>query len=179
MVAIPRLDDLSLAVTVDIRGEPRQRSVALPDVRGAPLGHIFGAVPPRHDHPTLEVMPRRQVECRLLVTITIRAELPQRSVALADVLVAFFFNDTATTEIYTLSLHDALPISRLDDLSLAVTVDIRGEPRQRSVALPDVRGAPLGHIFGAVPPVHDHPQLSAIPPRLRNLTLLVTIHIYS
>src|SRR5687767_15473670 len=30
----------------------------------------------------------------------------------------FFFNDTATTEIYTLSLHDALPISevaRLED----------------------------------------------------------------
>src|SRR3712207_7360501 len=25
----------------------------------------------------------------------------------------FFFNDTATTEIYTLSLHDALPISRV------------------------------------------------------------------
>src|SRR2546430_10323582 len=29
----------------------------------------------------------------------------------------FFFNDTATTEIYTLSLHDALPIS-FTDLSL-------------------------------------------------------------
>src|SRR6202171_6868395 len=27
-------------------------------------------------------------------------------------LVIFFFNDTATTEIYTLSLHDALPIWR-------------------------------------------------------------------
>src|SRR6266700_5557998 len=26
----------------------------------------------------------------------------------------FVFNDTATTEIYTLSLHDALPISQLD-----------------------------------------------------------------
>src|SRR5258708_38821625 len=26
------------------------------------------------------------------------------------ILVVFFFNDTATTEIYTLSLHDALPI---------------------------------------------------------------------
>src|SRR5256885_15261281 len=26
----------------------------------------------------------------------------------------FFFNDTATTEIYTLSLHDALPISLVD-----------------------------------------------------------------
>src|SRR5256885_9855275 len=29
----------------------------------------------------------------------------------------FFFNDTATTEIYTLSLHDALPISRSPRLS--------------------------------------------------------------
>src|SRR2546423_11037874 len=29
----------------------------------------------------------------------------------------FFFNDTATTEIYTLSLHDALPISRRPDRS--------------------------------------------------------------
>src|SRR5258708_29944311 len=28
-------------------------------------------------------------------------------------LLYFFFNDTATTEIYTLSLHDALPISVL------------------------------------------------------------------
>src|SRR5256884_7845920 len=27
-------------------------------------------------------------------------------------MVFFFFNDTATTEIYTLSLHDALPILR-------------------------------------------------------------------
>src|SRR5438094_9866658 len=27
-------------------------------------------------------------------------------------LSLFFFNDTATTEIYTLSLHDALPISQ-------------------------------------------------------------------
>src|SRR3712207_8108633 len=26
--------------------------------------------------------------------------------------ICFFFNDTATTEIYTLSLHDALPISK-------------------------------------------------------------------
>src|SRR5437899_9555944 len=36
----------------------------------------------------------------------------------------FFFNDTATTEIYTLSLHDALPISRLPAT--------RGCPRRRS-----------------------------------------------
>src|SRR3989441_13378167 len=31
----------------------------------------------------------------------------------ATCFVFFFFNDTATTEIYTLSLHDALPISIL------------------------------------------------------------------
>ena len=30
----------------------------------------------------------------------------------------FFFSDTATTEIYTLSLHDALPISDLRAPSL-------------------------------------------------------------
>src|SRR5438270_13641670 len=30
------------------------------------------------------------------------------------VLFLFFFNDTATTEIYTLSLHDALPILGVD-----------------------------------------------------------------
>src|SRR3712207_7186690 len=29
-------------------------------------------------------------------------------------VLVFFFNDTATTEIYTLSLHDALPISGPD-----------------------------------------------------------------
>ena len=29
----------------------------------------------------------------------------------------FFFNDTATTEIYTLSLHDALPISQVHGCS--------------------------------------------------------------
>ena len=29
------------------------------------------------------------------------------------ICIVFFFNDTATTEIYTLSLHDALPIYHL------------------------------------------------------------------
>src|SRR2546430_11423567 len=31
--------------------------------------------------------------------------------SLSTSFIFFFFNDTATTEIYTLSLHDALPIS--------------------------------------------------------------------
>src|SRR2546430_9959424 len=32
--------------------------------------------------------------------------------------LCFFFNDTATTEIYTLSLHDALPISSSPQMGL-------------------------------------------------------------
>src|SRR2546430_10238935 len=43
-------------------------------------------------------------------------------------LFFFFFNDTATTEIYTLSLHDALPI-----LSPATAMRPRGIPRPSSV----------------------------------------------
>src|SRR5256886_10660336 len=44
----------------------------------------------------------------------------------------FFFNDTATTEIYTLSLHDALPISRRPRLPPAACRSRRGAPAPRS-----------------------------------------------
>src|SRR5258708_17520794 len=56
----------------------------------------------------------------------------------------FFFNDTATTEIYTLSLHDALPISpkqdgdiarsqvRRDQVGYAKSVDLGGRRIIRS-----------------------------------------------
>src|SRR2546426_3909326 len=43
-------------------------------------------------------------------------------------MLSFFFNDTATTEIYTLSLHDALPIcirAHLDDRSETLNYRIR------------------------------------------------------
>src|SRR3712207_2766702 len=36
--------------------------------------------------------------------------LKKKKIQRSDYSVFFFFNDTATTEIYTLSLHDALPI---------------------------------------------------------------------
>src|SRR5256885_13268227 len=42
----------------------------------------------------------------MLFSVTIRINL---------FTLFFFFNDTATTEIYTLSLHDALPISPFSD----------------------------------------------------------------
>src|SRR2546426_11549707 len=32
------------------------------------------------------------------------------------ICIFFFFNDTATTEIYTLSLHDALPICSINEV---------------------------------------------------------------
>src|SRR5258706_6070606 len=38
----------------------------------------------------------------------------------------FFFNDTATTEIYTLSLHDALPISRYTNIQISYS-DLDGK----------------------------------------------------
>src|SRR5256885_12349148 len=39
-----------------------------------------------------------------------------RCVRCYSLYLFFFFNDTATTEIYTLSLHDALPISGVEHL---------------------------------------------------------------
>src|SRR2546426_6183333 len=58
----------------------------------------------------------------------------------------FFFNDTATTEIYTLSLHDALPISRVSarrcgrgDAGAARTACLRAGAGSGTA---DVRGRP-------------------------------------
>src|SRR3989442_3398040 len=50
----------------------------------------------------------------------------------------FFFNDTATTEIYTLSLHDALPISSEEDTGLT---DLARGAVRLSVEDPDRRTA--------------------------------------
>src|SRR5256885_13218601 len=51
----------------------------------------------------------------------------------------FFFNDTATTEIYTLSLHDALPIYA--DLQRVVErwSSLSDETRRAAVAIVDVK----------------------------------------
>src|SRR2546426_6273163 len=50
----------------------------------------------------------------------------------SNTFFVFFFNDTATTEIYTLSLHDALPISRLDGPSLDPPCD---DPRSQALVV--------------------------------------------
>src|SRR2546429_8196294 len=48
--------------------------------------------------------------------------------------IFFFFNDTATTEIYTLSLHDALPIYVVDGLAdhHDPGLDVEDDPLVRS-----------------------------------------------
>src|SRR5256886_7660646 len=57
----------------------------------------------------------------------------------------FFFNDTATTEIYTLSLHDALPIYRGGRRAARRRTDHGGEPGDRAAAR---RGhVAAGHVY--------------------------------
>src|SRR5258707_11900301 len=48
----------------------------------------------------------------------------------------FFFNDTATTEIYTLSLHDALPISRCARPAPAPRLSLRSGSARESESPP-------------------------------------------
>src|SRR2546430_10955533 len=61
----------------------------------------------------------------------------------------FFFNDTATTEIYTLSLHDALPIS--------VPQGARRGHRAAAAAAAELVELPHGR-RGAVDLFHDREQ---------------------
>src|SRR3712207_7821192 len=53
----------------------------------------------------------------------------------------FFFNDTATTEIYTLSLHDALPILRPPTSSSRRRLLRRSSPRIPSTSTSTTRRA--------------------------------------
>src|SRR5256885_12056357 len=57
----------------------------------------------------------------------------------------FFFNDTATTEIYTLSLHDALPI--LLELS---SLQMRRDEDRTAGAIDVARGRAIGSLERAL-----------------------------
>src|SRR3712207_9074093 len=53
------------------------------------------------------------------------------------VVIIFFFNDTATTEIYTLSLHDALPICRRLEVlehDAGIPIQVQGDGPCHSLA---------------------------------------------
>src|SRR3712207_7375609 len=66
-------------------------------------------------------------------------------------LVFFFFNDTATTEIYTLSLHDALPI--FGDAGVHLDVVRRRRPVGEQVVEVSVAVGGEAQVAGA----HEHP----------------------
>src|SRR5476649_703936 len=54
-----------------------------------------------------DFMPPRDEDVDMVrVVVVLRLSVRMRG----ELFLLFFFNDTATTEIYTLSLHDALPI---------------------------------------------------------------------
>src|ERR1039457_7164866 len=72
-----------------------------------------------------------------------------RSPAMLTLTLFFFFNDTATTEIYTLSLHDALPISCRDHRQPELLDDAAGPgpdgaARRRRARAGDRRYLPVG-----------------------------------
>src|SRR5689334_23778124 len=63
----------------------------------------------------------------------------------------FFFNDTATTEIYTLSLHDALPISRRAAALLPpLRPQSRGRPPRRGARRPDRKSTRLNSSHSSI-----------------------------
>src|SRR2546430_14966526 len=72
--------------------------------------------------------------------------------------VFFFFNDTATTEIYTLSLHDALPISAGDG---AVGLEPAGVTTPRADLRKRARGR--GRLAGAVAAPAGHRAVGPEP----------------
>src|SRR3712207_1521618 len=78
----------------------------------------------RSEEHTSELQSRQYLVCRLLLekkkkvnTLLLAIILQYVLFHVPDVSLFFFFNDTATTEIYTLSLHDALPIFTRDQIA--------------------------------------------------------------
>src|SRR2546425_325377 len=51
------------------------------------------------------------IDERIDIQVVLLCTIPPFTLTYSTLFFFFFFNDTATTEIYTLSLHDALPIS--------------------------------------------------------------------
>src|SRR3712207_8637266 len=70
----------------------------------------------------------------------------------------FFFNDTATTEIYTLSLHDALPISShdLEARSPEVSLGAQGEALERRRAVQELGDVVLVELLECVARSEEH-----------------------
>src|SRR5229473_3097690 len=59
------------------------------------------------------------------------SETPSNASPSSELFSFFFFNDTATTEIYTLSLHDALPICSRRTRNRAVGIPATSARKRR------------------------------------------------
>src|SRR3712207_7255970 len=79
-------------------------------------------------------------------------------------MVFFFFNDTATTEIYTLSLHDALPISLITDAVLEEAIDrvIAGPERKTRAMSEKEKKVTAYHEGGHALVAHALPNLDPV-----------------
>src|SRR5438034_8260326 len=83
-------------------------------------------------------------------------------------LFFFFFNDTATTEIYTLSLHDALPIS------------LRAPPESCSRGRGTGRCSPASRSEEHTSELQSHSDLVCrLLLEKKNKSLILTIHLRS
>src|SRR5256885_3890041 len=72
----------------------------------------------------------------------------------------FFFNDTATTEIYTLSLHDALPICLLHGDCITIS------------------GQTIAQTLAGVPDEPPNPQIDRKSTRLNSSHLVISYAVF-
>src|ERR1039458_6925609 len=135
----------------------RQRHCDLTIVLLAELAAVLSRH--RSEEHTSELQSLRHLVCRLLLEKkkrTNQSELDGEDVGvgfcIGDQLVSeppvrkhFFFNDTATTEIYTLSLHDALPICYWSSLCATATP----MPTSRFTEWTPLGSISRGHMRGA------------------------------
>src|SRR2546428_4027717 len=101
-----------------------------------------------------------------------------------SMVLFFFFNDTATTEIYTLSLHDALPISGIYPLAdgdsrhqravdrIGDCHDLVAATTEQQMVRP-VDGQSRGSLAACQGPLPFHPHRGRVDLRYRILVLQV------
>src|SRR2546426_33007 len=120
---------LALADDRLAHAEPRERILL---ISSAAFGMVWHGWDGSQAHPTLDRKSTRLNSSHLVISYAVFCLKKKKNNCLSrshhytpppTLPSVFFFNDTATTEIYTLSLHDALPIS-------SPAVSLRACPRR-------------------------------------------------
>src|ERR1035438_10873244 len=84
-------------------------------------------------------------------------------------ILCFFFNDTATTEIYTLSLHDALPICLWSGDGHRSLGSLHRPLHAHSRQLAESGGDRNRNLLAAMPGASTHPRSQNSTPRSESL----------